>query len=65
MPSDDGCPVCDWDGEVATTHDYTHEYHTHVVVRDGELFRGPTCSMRTRPRGGSKLLARLRRWWSS
>lgn len=43
-----GCEVCDWDGEVAVTHDYTHEYYTHVIVKDGEVFKGKTCSKRTR-----------------
>jgi hypothetical protein len=45
-----GCPECDWGGEVAVTHDYDHVYHTHVIVRDGEVFRGSTCSRRTRPK---------------
>jgi len=45
----DGCPVCDWDGEVAVTHDLTHRYYTHVIVRDGEVSGGRTCSMRTQP----------------
>lgn len=48
--SDDGCPVCDWDGEVARQHDRSHRYYTHVIVKDGELFKGRTCSERTRPK---------------
>lgn len=46
----EGCPVCDWEGEIARTHDYTHEYYTHVVIKDGEMFKGKTCSMRTKPK---------------
>lgn len=46
----DGCPVCDWEGDVATTHDSTHVYYTHTIVENGELFRGKTCSMRTKPK---------------
>jgi hypothetical protein len=46
----DGCPVCDWDGEVAQTHDYDHRYYTHVIIKNGEMFRGKTCSERTQPR---------------
>jgi hypothetical protein len=46
----DGCPVCDWDGQVAETHDHNHRYYTHVVVKDGELLKGRTCSERTRPK---------------
>jgi len=49
MPDGRGCPVCGWDGEVAVTSDYEHEYYTHVITKDGEMFRGSTCSMRTRP----------------
>jgi len=45
-----GCPSCDWDGEVAVTHDRTHRYYTHVIVEDGEMFKGRTCSERIRPR---------------
>lgn len=44
-----GCPSCDWGGEVAVTHDRTHRYYTHVIVKDGEVFKGRTCSERTRP----------------
>jgi len=54
----DGCPVCDWDGKVAATHDYDHEYYTHLIIEDGEMFRGKTCSRRTRPRRGA--LAKIR-----
>jgi hypothetical protein len=53
------CPVCEWDGDVARTHDSTHRYYTHVAEVDDELLRGRTCSERTRPRRG--LLERLRR----
>lgn len=56
--STDGCPVCDWEGEIAQTHDRSHRYYTHVVVEDGELFRGRTCSERTRPKKPG-LLARI------
>jgi len=57
-----GCPECDWGGEVAVTHDYTHEYFTHVIVRNGELFVGNKCSRRTRERRKgplTRLFARL------
>ena len=57
-----GCPECDWNGEVAVTHDYTHEYFTHVIVRNGELFFGNKCSRRTRERRKgplTRLFARL------
>lgn len=43
-----GCPSCDWGGEVVVTHDRTHRYYTHVIVEDGELFKGRMCSERTR-----------------
>lgn len=46
----DGCPVCDWSGRVAETHDYTHRYYTHVKVVDGEILSGKTCSIGTRPK---------------
>lgn len=52
-----GCPCCDWSGEVARTHDYTHRYYTHVIIRDGEIFQGKTCSQRTKPK--RSLLGRL------
>lgn len=55
----DGCPVCNWSGEVAHTHDYTHQYYTHVIVNNGEVFKGKTCSERTRPKRG--LIEQLRR----
>jgi hypothetical protein len=45
-----GCPNCDWGGEVAVTHDHTHRYYTHVIVEHGEVFKGRTCSQRTRPK---------------
>jgi len=45
-----GCPQCDWDGEVAVTHDYDHVYYTHVIVRNRELFVGNKCSRRTKER---------------
>jgi hypothetical protein len=45
-----GCPVCPWDGEIAVTHDRTHEYYTHVIVEGGEVFTGKACSMRTKPK---------------
>lgn len=54
----DGCPVCGWSGEVARTCDYSHNYYTHIIVQDGEMFWGKTCSMRTRPERPS-LLSRL------
>lgn len=57
----DGCPECDWRGEVAVTHDYTHEYFTHVIVRDGQLFTGHKCSRRTRERRKG-VIARLFSW---
>lgn len=56
----EGCPVCDWDGNVATTHDYDHEYYTHHVEINGEMFQGKTCSRRTKQRDG--LLTPIRRW---
>jgi len=46
----DGCPVCDWEGEVARTHDDEHRYYTHIIVKDGEIFEGRTCSERTQPK---------------
>jgi len=46
----EGCPICDWSGEVAITSDRSHEYYTHVVLMEGEMLRGRTCSMRTRER---------------
>lgn len=59
---DDGCPVCDWDGEVARTHDYRHAYYTHIIVTgDGDMFKGPTCTEPTRPpRNG--LVSRVLGW---
>lgn len=57
----DGCPVCGYEGEVAVTHDYDHEYFTHVRIHEGEVFRGSTCSRRTRP-ASPGLLTRLWRW---
>lgn len=45
-----GCDVCDWEGPVARSHDYRHRYYTHTVMVDGSVFRGKTCSMRTKPK---------------
>jgi hypothetical protein len=56
-----GCPVCDWRGEVAQTHDRTHNYYTHIIVRGNEIFRGDTCSERTQPRDPGPA-TRLWRW---
>ena len=61
MPETRGCPVCDWRGEVAQTHDRTHSYYTHVIVRDGEIFSGQQCSERRQPRAPGAL-TRLWRW---
>jgi len=58
-PLGGGCPLCDWQGTVTITHDRDHEYYTHLIVRDGEVFKGTTCSRRTRPRRPG-LVARLR-----
>ncbi len=58
VSDDRGCPVCEWDGRVAETHDADHRYYTHVIIKDGEYFEGRTCSERTRPRKPS-LLERL------
>jgi hypothetical protein len=55
----DGCRVCEWDGEVAETHDRSHRYYTHVIVKNGEVLKGRTCSERTRPRAPT-LLQRLK-----
>lgn len=49
-PNERGCPKCEWDGEVAITHDYTHEYFTHVIIQNGELFHGGKCTRRIRER---------------
>ena len=43
-----GCPECSWEGEVALSHDRTHRYYTHVIVSDGQMFKGTTCSERIR-----------------
>lgn len=48
-----GCPFCAWSGEIAETHDRSHSYATHVIVKGGEMFVGRTCSRRTRPRRSS------------
>lgn len=48
MPTD-GCPCCDWDGQIAETHDRTREYFTHVIVKRGEVFRGKTCNRPSHP----------------
>jgi hypothetical protein len=61
MPEASGCPVCDWPGEVAQTYDRTHTYHTHVIIRDGEIFSGLTCSKRRHPRAPGPF-TRLWRW---
>ena len=58
----EGCPVCDWRGEIATTHDSSTEYYTHIIVRDGEIFTGKTCSMRTKPKNKVYSLSYFR--WS-
>lgn len=56
MASDDnGCGVCEWEGDVAVTNDSSHVYYTHVIVRDGEMFKGKTCSRRTKPKSGGPL----------
>lgn len=49
--------MCEWDGDVTESHDYTHNYYTHTIVRDSEMFLGKTCSERTNPNSG--LLSRL------
>jgi len=56
-----GCPVCGWPGQVAQTHDRTHNYYTHIIVRRNEIFRGDTCGERTPPRDPGPL-TRLWRW---
>lgn len=47
--TDNGCPVCDWDGEVSHTYDAHHNYYTHVILKDNEVFEGQTCSERRQP----------------
>lgn len=44
--SERGCPICGWDGEIARTYDRKYEYYTHIIERDGEIFKGNTCSQR-------------------
>lgn len=44
-----GCPVCEWDGEVDVTHDGVRRYYHHLIVKNGHVFIGSTCSERTRP----------------
>jgi predicted amidohydrolase len=56
-----GCPVCDRRGELAQTYDRTHTYHTHVIIRDGEIFSGDTGSKRRQPRDLGPF-TRLWRW---
>lgn len=55
----EGCPICEWDREIAVSHDRTHKYYTHVAVIDGELLKGRTCSMRTTPKKKS-ITSRIR-----
>lgn len=44
--------MCDFDGKVAYSTTRKHRYYTHVIVKNGETFRGKTCSMRKKERDG-------------
>lgn len=39
-----GCPLCEWNGDIAETHDRTTMYYTHVEIRDGTLVDLGQCS---------------------
>lgn len=43
MPHFRGCPSCEWDGRIATTHNATHVFYTHVEIRDGTMHTVDEC----------------------
>jgi hypothetical protein len=40
----DGCPLCEWEGRVAESHSRAHLHYQHIIVKDGDVFHGPTCT---------------------